>query len=426
MVPLWKRWRIWRAILLLLLLLLLLLGVATAPFYLAFGHTVMPWPLSLVGADAPGGHLAQRVRAHAAALASSRRLTPEQRSHEASVAALAAGLRALPLFAQGRGQLHVCAVASRSEPGLELLQASAAAAGVQVTVLGMGDAALQAWGKGLGRKAVHVSAFVATLPPHDLVLLVDAYDAVFMGPPSLDAYFRGLARAMLREPLDPANAPPGAAGAAAAAAALPPLGLEQLLASRRPPSILFSAEQECMDVTPEQLPRQRALQAVLRFPCLNSGGMLGPAGELHRLLGAIDWARFMVNDQIGFYHALSRSRARSDLPLVVLDHDTEVFLTMFGVEVERDIVQAEGGGWMLAGAPPGARPAVWHFPSYYKRMSRAVELLTGRLGLGGGSALQRCMEIAWAAMAAAFVLGLAAAAACRGAMGAGVADARSK
>ena len=116
----------------------------------------------------------------------------------------------------------------------------------------------------------------------------------------------------------------------------------------------------------------------------------------------------MHNDQTGFYHAAARSRARSDLPLVVLDHDAEVFLTLLGVDVGREVArEAGGGGWRLAGLPPTSHPALWHYPSHYKRMSEAVGLLTGRAGTGSAGALRGAVAQAWAGMAAAALAGAA-------------------
>ena len=404
-----------------LTLLVLLCALGTLPYLLSgFSHTELPWPVSLLGVDTPAGALAQRVRAHTSALQASQQLSATESSHEASVAYLAAGLAALPAFggASAARALHICTVASRSQPGLELLQATAAHFGVQVKVLGMGDAQLVQWGQGLGRKALHVAEYVASLPPHDVVMLVDAYDAVFMGRPTLEAYFRGLARALLREPVDPATAtaPDASAAAAAAAGALPPTqgaalseqALQRLLTARRPPSLLFSAERECMDIGPPgsaaEAAAEAAARAGARFPCLNSGGFMGPAAQLHALLTSLDWGPYMANDQVGFYHALRRSRARTDLPLVVLDQGTEVFLTMLGVDVAGEVLQLpqpsaqHPGLWLLAGSPPSARPCLWHYPSYYKRMSGAVELLTGRLGAGGAGALRTSIAIAWGLM----------------------------
>ena len=425
-------------------ILLLLCALSVLPFCLAFGHPAMPWPLRLIGADVSASHLAAHVRAHAAALASARQQSAEQQLFESRVAALAAGLQRLPAFG-GAGaaaapapRLHLCTVASRTEPGLDLLRATAELHGLPLTVLGLGDAQIAGWGRGLGRKAIHMATFVAGLPPSDLVLMVDAYDAVLMGRPSVEAYFRGLARALLREPLDPASATEEQQRAQRAAALAATgsggssgsgSGPEPLLASRRPPALLFSAESECMILKPppgeepegqagqdearqrareQELRTSRSAPYAMRYPCLNSGGFMGPAGELHRLLTAVPWERYMENDQVGFYHALARSRARSDLPLLVLDHDNELFLTArYAQELEGAVVAAEGGGWGLPGGPPAAHPAVWHYPSHFKRLSGAVGLLTGRLGQGGGGELRRCMEMGWALAAAAFCGGAA-------------------
>ena len=230
-------------LLLSLALLLALAAIGTLPYLATIGHPAMPWPFHLIGADAPAGALAAQVAAYAALLEASAAQSPAQRAHEARVAAAAAALRAHPHFARAPA-LHVCTVASRAEPGLALLQASARVFGLEVEVLGMGDAQLVAWGIGLGRKAVHIAAYVAALPPQDLVLVVDAYDTVAMGRPSAEAYFRGLARALLREPADPAGGGGGGGGGGEAD------DTAALLLQRRPPSLLFSAEKYCMGEGP--------------------------------------------------------------------------------------------------------------------------------------------------------------------------------
>ncbi len=395
---------------------------------LPFGHTLLPWPVSLLGADYGASTLARYVREYRAALDERHSLTPAQAAVESRVAALAAGLAALPQFSSsapggGAPALHICTVASRMEPGLELMLESARTFGLEVRVLGMGDPHLVAWGNGLGRKAVHVAEFVATLPPRDLVMLVDAYDAVFMARPSLAAYFRGLARALVREPSDPSQGapPPPSALLPASTAAAAPAPLQ----GRRLPTLLFSAEKYC---TGGEVGGPHPHH--LRFPCLNSGGYLGPAEDIAALLRAVDWAQYHSDDQAGFHYVYGRSRARSDLPLVALDHDGEVFLTLLGVDTEGEVgreaagagveagagagVGGGGGGghWFLKGSPPTAHAAVWHYPSYFKRMSIAVGLLTGRLGTGGVALARQAIGVAWGAMGAAFALGCCAGALC--------------
>jgi hypothetical protein len=406
------------------LALVLLAAVSLLPYLYAFGHTRLPWPLRLIGRDADALAEASALRASRAALLHDVEVWAP---YEAAVAALAADLAARPEFAAfaggggGAPALHVCTVASRWAPGLDLLRESAAAVGLAVTVLGEGDTELSGWGEGLGRKLFHVGAFARALPPTDFVLLVDAYDVVFMARPHAGAFLTALARALLLEPEDPAGggggggSPPGEPGGAlararAALAASPP---------RRLPTVLLSAEAQCMEDL--RVGAHAPAAAALRFPCLNSGGVLGPAGDVATLLGAVDFREELANDQRAVYRGAALARRDVTLPLPAVDHFADVFLALLGVDTTREVLwDPERRAWLLRGGAPSAAAAVWHWPGFFKRMSFAAGLLSGRRGAGADGEVAAAVSIAWAIAAAAFALGAAAVVAAeRGACGGG-------
>ena len=281
----------------------------------------------------------------------------------------------------------------------------------------MGDEALgkRGWGDGLGRKTLHVLNFVDSLPPDDLVVLVDAYDVVIMADPrrSVDAFYRGLARGLALEPADPAvvrDAPPPRDEGAALLEGLSLLRNGQ----RRAPEILFSGEIGCIDdltgaAHAPGLGRRR-------FRCLNSGGYAGTASALGRFLRSVDWASELGNDQRGAYRMAAAARVNASLPLAVVDYNTEFFVTMYGVDFESEARwDPRLQRWHLADSP-STGPVAWHWPSYFKRMSAATAVLTGEAGVKTGSALRSVMIAAWVVGAIAAVLAAIVGAWCGGAV----------
>lgn len=401
-------------------ILALLSCVLILPYLLVLGHTLLPYPFHLIGADQDPISLTEEVTDYRTSL-----LRFNGPNTDAKVEGVVKLLRAHPKFAKHHPEglplgapspppLHVITVASQWKPGLDLMRSTASLFGLEARVLGMGDTALVAWGQGLGRKVHHVLEFARAQGPEDMVLFVDAYDCVFMGRPSLEAYHRGLARAIVREPKDPSDSGglgvPG--GGLAAVNPDPASPLPPNLLNRRLPTILVSAEPFCMDRLPNDKPNPTSpraipshLRAGQRFPCLNSGGYMGPAGDIITWLSATDWEKHMADDQVGFYEALANSRARSDIPLAALDNDGEVFLTMLGVDVGQEMLLERGAGWRLKGAPKSAHPVVWHYPSYYKRMSQAVGLVTGHWGTRGMERVQTTVALGWGVGILAFLIG---------------------
>ena len=362
----------------------------------------------MIGADKDATTLSEEVADFSAAL-----IQFTGPNHDANVLAVAGFLKALPRYsayadASKAPQMHLITVASRWQAGLHLMQSTASLFGFQPKVLGMGDGLLVSWGKGLGRKVHHVTEYLRTLSPGEMVLFVDAYDCVLMGHPEMGAYYRGLARAILREPKDPAeepelgdsNRPPPPMVNPDLNAPFPESGLK-----RRLPTILLSAESFCMNTPEAEKALPMHIRSGKRFPCINSGGYMGPAGDILALLGAVDWHTYMSDDQAGFYTALALSRSRQDLPLVAVDHDNEMFLTMLGVDYGSEMLLEAGRGWRLAGTPRTSHPVIWHYPSYFKRMSVAVGLLTGRDGTRGSEKTQSLVAIAWGVGMLAFALG---------------------
>lgn len=378
--------------------------------------------------------------------------------------ALAAALAQLPVFeglvaargaaaARGGGalapQLHLITVASRPNAYLEVLQTSARAHGWdRVAVLGVGDTLLgPGWGTNYGRKILHIVEHVKQLPPRDLVFFVDAHDVVVMGDAreAVEGFFRGLARSMLREPLDPAceagasplrvSADCGATAATAAATAeaggggnasagksaalrtvsparaaalglSPPLAALLSAPGRRVPTVLISGETGCMEEL-EAPAFDKRLTAGLRFPCLCSGQFAGTAGELVRFLTSLPWDSDM-NDQATFYRMMGLARRDSARALGVVDHEADLFLSMWGLDAEREIVlDPRSRRWRHATAA-GAGPVFWHWNGWRKKSAFAVGLVTGERGIETGALLHRALNLGAASGAALLLLGLAA------------------
>ncbi len=81
-----------------------------------------------------------------------------------------------------------------------------------------------------------------------------------------------------------------------------------------------------------------------------------------------------MDDQAGFQHAFRRACART-VPLVVLDHDNELFLSMPGARRGRGaprrrrqalaaLVPLAACGWLRGHAPHLRTPRLWHYPGY--------------------------------------------------------------
>jgi len=214
---------------------------------------------------------------------------------------------------------------------------------------------------------------------------------------------------MLVEPADPAAPPPGGALAGADGAAL------LAARARRAPEVVYSAEAGCIGDLRAAAHPPGSVPPRARFPCLNSGGIAGPARALARFLRADDWRNNLANDQRGAYVLVAAARANASLPLAVTDHGAEMFLTMLDVDFESDVAwDARAGAWRLKTAP-GSAPVAWHWPSYFKRLSAGARALAGDAGSRTRGALRTVMVAAWAlgaaAAAVAFAAGLAAGAA---------------
>jgi hypothetical protein len=342
-----------------------------------FPHPLLPPPLSLLGVD---GESSEALVARLGGVRAASAAAPD----EAAVSALAASLRAAaPAPLRG---VHLCTVASRWFRSLDVLHESAGVFGARVDVLGAGDASFAGWGAGMGRKTLHLLHYVDALPARALVVLVDAYDVVVMRDPAEveRAYWRALARAArLEGPEDPSGARPARAA-----------------------SILYSAERDCMEDL--RAPAHPKAAAALRYPCLNSGGIAGPAGDLARFLRAVDWAVEAGNDQRGAYRLVAAARANASLPLAAVDHWAEVFMTMHTVDWYDDIVlDARARAWRHR-AFPGSQPLFFHWPSYFKRMSAGVRALAGDDGARARAGARAALGAGWAAGAAAAALAFAA------------------
>ena len=341
-------------------------------------------------------------------------------------------------------QVHICTVASRPNAYIEVLKSSARVFGFQeVVVLGVGDTQLgPGWGTNFGRKLLHLIDFVKALPEDDFVIFTDAHDVVVMGDvrEAVEGFFNGIARAMLRENADPA---------CTAADALviggrcfgnrwmrrsdrkewenstfmtdprqfsPDLirtlnlspALEKLVSGggplnspRRVPTVLVSGETACM----EGYPFDREHIQGLRFPCLNSGQVAGLAGDIGDFLSSLPWDKNM-NDQATVYEMVDVVRKDFQSALVAVDHEADLFLSMWAVDTENEIVfDARSRRWRDKYAS-GSGPCFWHWNGWKKSTVFAVNLFTGGRGLGTNSILAKALSLGIATGAVLFLFGI--------------------
>lgn len=340
-----------------------------------------------------------------------------------------------PLRRTRTARVHLCTVASRPNAYIEVLKSSARVFGFpEVVVLGVGDTALgPGWGTNFGRKLLHLIDFVKALPEDDLVIFTDAHDVVVMGDAreAIEGYFNGIARAMLREKADPAckaedvlitdgrcfgkkwmrredrkewqnstffSQPRHFSPELIRSLHLSP-ALEKLVSGgglldspRRVPTVLVSGETACM----EGFPFDREHIEGLRFPCLNSGQIAGLAGDVGDFLSSLPWDKNM-NDQATVYEMVDVVRKDFHSALVAVDHEADLFLSMWAVDTENEIVfDARTRRWRDK-YTAGSGPCFWHWNGWKKSTVFAVNLFTGSRGLSTNSILAKALSFGIAA-----------------------------
>jgi len=244
--------------------------------------------------------------------------------------------------------LHHFAVATKANPwALEGAGALVAAQGTTLRVFGMGDTRAPSPSTGFGwayaLKLLHIQQAVAGLPPGDLVLVSDAFDAFSVAPMTrFEAGFRAAVQHEAQRQQREAAASAGAGDA-------------------RPIEVLVSAEAWCFPNTSlaGDFPRED-LRLPLPFP--NSGVYMGRAGALHRLLThGPHWDIAFTDDQDWFSKAYLASRRNASLPRVALDHDSIMAFSMGPLKaLRRDLVwDAAEGAWQDRAT--GSHPCIFHY-----------------------------------------------------------------
>ena len=240
---------------------------------------------------------------------------------------------------------HLLTVANKEDRGLDLLRLTSSAFGWQVHTLGTTDARIgrKGWGTGFGLKILYQQQYAASLPPGDLLIFVDAFDVLTWGgvEAAVEGYLRACARAVARE-----DAP------------------------HRAPAVLFSAERACTVgfVQPHV--------GETEFPCLCSGAFMGAAADVARLLSLMVYNED-GNDQEDFTAAYLTSRSNASWPLVVLDHEADVFLSMFSVDAVREMTYNPiVGRWRHVDAE--GTPVFAHWNGWIKLLDVSLDQLMGR------------------------------------------------
>jgi hypothetical protein len=186
--------------------------------------------------------------------------------------------------------------------------------------------------------------------------------------------------------------------------------LAALLAApgRRVPTVLLSAETSCDAAhEPAAFDTRLTRGAGLHFPCLNSGQFAGPAGDLAAFLGSLPWDSDM-NDQATVYRMLGVARREAVRVLGAVDHEADVFLSMFNVDAERELqLEPRSRRWRHTAAA-GAGPVFWHWNGHRKRSAVAVGLLSGERGVDTTPLVRQALQLGAAAGVALLLLGLAA------------------
>lgn len=239
-------------------------------------------------------------------------------------------------------------VANKPHPGLTLCRESAARIGLHTRVLGLGTrAAIGHKNKvGFGLKLELLQDAVHALHPHTPVLFTDAFDVLLQGT------------------------------AHAAAAWI----------EANPGRVLFAAERS-------KWPDPTALYPVpLRLPCayLNSGGILGRAGDIRALFRApFD----MGTDDQGYYTEKFLRDAAAGHAHIVLDHECAVFACLQAWN--SDDIQFKDGAVLVrtSKSQPWRVPLVLHLNNgaTRKRWTREV----ARAVLGDGAETRRLALDAW-------------------------------
>jgi hypothetical protein len=247
---------------------------------------------------------------------------------------------------------------SKPHPKFELLKQTAAWHGDTVTPLGMGDRRFQRWGVGFGVKLDQVQRWLngPDVDPDDIVLFSDAFDVLMMaGSDEIKRkYLATLRLAMARE-ADPA----------AAAAGVPP----------RVPTVLFSTERYCWPDSGragEYPPSDRAHE----FAYLNSGTYVGRAGDLAAAMATLNYT-ISEDDQRYWTSLYLASRGRLDMPRIVLDHESDVFLCMSGYSLGADVAYLPSTRRYKFRRTPG-HPLVMHFNNAKTEIAPFFTALQGR------------------------------------------------
>jgi procollagen-lysine,2-oxoglutarate 5-dioxygenase len=199
-------------------------------------------------------------------------------------------------------KLHVYTVATYPDPALDQLIASCQECGFGIHVLGLSNK----W-QGFGNKWLWTAEYIRLqkLPDDAIVVFLDAYDVLAVAKPTeiINKFLDFKAR------------------------------------------VVFSAERGCH---PDAEVSHKFPETSSSFKYLNSGGAIGYAGDLLKVIDEIDFAT-TDDDQRGFINYFLNNPGR-----IVLDYECAIFLSLFGVDEGELLVDASAGRVRLLGVdtPP--------------------------------------------------------------------------
>ena len=245
--------------------------------------------------------------------------------------------------------VHIFTVGNKPDDhGLDLLRLTSGAFGWDLHVMGENDVriGIKGWATGFGLKIKYQADFIRSIPGDDFAVFVDAFDVTTWG--GVDELKRGYLRACARA-LQRKNTP--------------------ATAERMPP-ILFSAETGCMEGF------SQPMEGSVPFPCLNSGAFIGRARDLNALLSTMTYDE-SGNDQADFTRAYLLSLTNASWPLVILDHEHDAFLSLWGVDPDADLVFSPMLGKWRHVATQGV-PVFAHWNGAIKLIDYTVDLMMGR------------------------------------------------
>jgi hypothetical protein len=253
-------------------------------------------------------------------------------------------------------KFHLITVGNNDQVyGFQVLQLTSDIYDWNLQLLGTKDDRIghQGWGTGFGFKISYQLQFAEKIAPNDIVVFVDAFDVITFGfqQEVLNGYLLAIARNVQLQK-----------------DGILPTKRSITLTETAP--ILFAAEWGCMNEIPQPMEGR-----IDRNPCLNSGSFIGQAKEVARLIKSMKFETD-GNDQVDYIYAYKESLVNESLPLVILDHDSDVFLALWNVSLDQMIFNPRNRRWK--NRETKGEPVFFHFNGYIKKIDAALDLILGR------------------------------------------------